>query len=921
MYRMNKKVIVPDFSPRKHTPQAPIVTVGATQSPGAFPEKILISESQKLPYVAPPPPPAPVIRHVPPPAAPKYVTLENTRGTPLTTSAFSGPTQNSASASFSPNLETFAGINAPYFATLADLPDIAQWSLYPAISTINMAGNNIINVNEIYASTINSYSTVTAVLDLDGNNLTTAGDELLFNGQPLATVSTATSSITGWSLYPAISAILADNNAITGVTDIQLSSINGSPYLSSFNSEFISTATSDLNMSSFAVYTSSILGLSSINGAAYPPPIPSSQWISTAASDLNMSSFALYTSSILGLSSINGAAYPPPIPSSQWISTAASQLNMANFPITNVSSINGAAFPGPVADVSQWANFPASSTVQINDKYLSMTTTTPGIAYLDANINANLNVGTLSNAPLRPNANFYVGSMNIGSVVSPLTNMNVESIGGITVNSLTGVAITGGGGVAITGGGAVAVTGLGGVAVSGGGAVSVNGTGGVSVVGSGAVSVAAGGVLVSGGGVAVVAGGVNITAGGLVVGAGELAVGAVGLAGGGVGVYGSDLKMTPVGAIPSQIYTNYIRSQSGTDTMQITNVSTINNAPYPPTAVTVIPFSYNIYVSNVSGSDTTGDGKISNPYQTITKAITVAGTIPELNQVIINLACGNYKENLTISRANLYITGGATSLSTATYINGSITIDTTVSAQFVLVGGLSSVLVNNIIYNNSVAKDQSYVITDCVITPVAGVSAIVVTDTSVGGNGSMTVQNSLIYMSDTTAVTISNGRISMINTQITNNPVLANATVSLLTTSGSGGVNLFGCSVIQNSTASTVQPLINMTNNAATGAPMLINSCILQYTSATLDTGTGAKCCIRFSNSAAISGVSVINNLLICEGARTTNGTPTQYLAIQRTGAGTITLSYGQNICGATANHLPATAAGLTKTAYVVLGN
>ena len=878
---MNKKVIVPDFSPRKHTPQAPIVTTSQPQSIGVFPEKILISESQKLPYVAPPPPPAPVIRHVPPPAAPKYVTLENTRGTPLTTSAFSGPTQNSASASFSPNLETFVGINAPYFATLADLPDIAQWSLYPAISTINMAGNNIINVNEIYASTINSYSTVSQVLDLDGNNLTTAGDELLFNGQPLATVSTATSSITGWSLYPAISAILADNNAITGVTDIQLSSINGSPYLSSFNSEFISTATSDLNMTSFAVYTSSILGLSSINGAAYPPPIPSSQWISTAAS----------------------------------------QLDMANFPITNVSSINGAAFPSPVADVSQWANFPASSTVQINDKYLSMTTTTPGIAYLDANINANLNVGTLSNAPLRPNANFYVGSMNIGSVVSPLTNMNVESIGGINVNSLTGVAITGGGGVAITGGGAVAVTGLGGVAVSGGGAVSVNGTGGVSVVGSGAVSVAAGGVLVSGGGVAVVAGGVDITAGGLVVGAGELAVGAVGLAGGGVGVYGSDLKMTPVGPIQSQIYTDYIRSQSGTDTMQITNVSTINNAPYPPTAGGAVAFSYNIYVSNISGSDTIGDGKISNPYQTITKAIAVAGTIAETNQVIINLACGTYTENLTISRANLYITGGSTSLSTATVINGSITIDTTVSAQFVLIGGLSSVQVNNIIYNNSVAKDQSYVITDCLILPGAGVSAIVVTDTSVGGNGSMTVQNSLIYMSDTTAVTISNGRISMVNTQITNSPLLANATVSMITTSGTGGINLFGCSVIQNSTASTVQPLINMTNNAATGATMQINASILQYTSATLDTGTGAKCCIRFSNSATISGVIVINNLLICEGARQTNGSAGQYLAIQRTGAGNITINYGQNLCGATANHLPGNAAGLTKTAYIALGN
>jgi hypothetical protein len=67
--------------------------------------------------------------------------------------------------------------------------------------------------------------------------------------------------------------------------------------------------------------------------------------------------------------------------------------------------------------------------------------------------------------------------------------------------------------------------------------------------------------------------------------------------------------------------------------------------------------------------------------------------------------------------------------------------------------------------------------------------------------------------------------------------------------------------------------------------------------------------------------VSVINNLLICEGARTTNGSAGQYLAIQRTGAGTITLSYGQNLCGATANHLPGNATGLTKTAYIALGN
>lgn len=882
---MKKKVIVPDFTPRKSTPQKPIIASAPIQNIEGLPDRILISESQKLPIFIPPPPPPSIIRQQAPPLPQKYITLESARGPSLTVQPFSGPTQNAAPASFSPNLETFTGVDTPYFATLADLPDPAQWSLYPAISTINMTGNNIINANNIYASTINSYSTVSQVLDLDGNNLTTAGQELLFNGVPLATVSSVTSNITGWSLYPAISTIFADSNAVTGVTDIQLSSINGQ---------------------------------------VYPPPIPLPSWISTATSQLDMSNYGITNiSSLDGVSSINGAAYPS---ASQWVSTAASALDMGPYSIavssiTGISSLNGTAFPGPVADVSKWADYIASSNVTIPDKDLNMTTTTPGVSYKKASLNANVQFGDPTNVPLRPDFDAYCGTVTLGGLTTPLTAMNVNSINGINLTSATGVSVQGGGGVAITGGGAVSVLGLGGVAVNGGGAVSVNGTGGVSVIGSGAISVAAGGVLVSGGGVAITAGGVAITAGGLSVASGITAIGSPGLGGGGINVYGSDIHMLPVGPVPAEIYTEYLRSESGTNTMQILGVSTINGAVYPPTAGAAVAFSYNIYVSNVSGSDTTGDGKISNPYQTITKAIAVAGTIAETNQVIINLACGTYTENLNITRDNLYIVGGSTSLSTATVINGSITVDTTGSSQLILVGGLSSVYFTNFVYNNANAKNQSYVITDCLIVPGAGTSGIVFTDTSVGGNGDITIQNSLIYMSDTTAVTISNGRISMINSQITNNPGLANATVSLITTSGTGGVNLFGCSLIQGSTSSTVQPLINMTNSASTGSPMLINSCILQYTSATADTGTGAKCCIRFSNSAAISNVSVINCLLICEGARTTNGSAGQYVAIQRTGAGTITLSYGQNLCGATANHLPAISAGLTKTAYIALGN
>lgn len=867
---MKKKVIIPDYTPRKSVAQKPTVYSAPLQNEVNLPLRISISESQKLPIFVPPPEASSIKSQPQPPPAVKRVTFQSASAPSLTQLPFLGQTSG-ANCSFSPNLETFPNISESYFATTANLPDIAQWSLYPSISSINMNGYNIVGGNTITFSTINVISCIAGVLDLDGNNLTTAGQELLFNNQPLATVSSVTSNITGWSLYPAISTILADNNAITGVTDIQLSSINGQ---------------------------------------VYPPPVPASQWVSTATSQLDMSNYGITNiSSLNGVTSINGTAYPS---ASQWVSTAASALDMSNYGITNISSlngvtaINGTAYPGPVADISKWADYVASSNVTIPNKDLNMTTTSPGVSYNKANLNANVQFGDPTNVPLRPDFDAYCGNVTFGGLATPLTTMNVNSIGGINLTSATGVNVTGGGTVTVSGGG--------GVAVSGGGGVTVGGLGGVAITGAGAISVAAGGVSVAGGGVA-------ITAGGLAINAGLTEIGTIGGPGGGLNVFGSDISMIPVGAITAEIYTEYLKSYSGTNTMQITGVSTINGTAYPPTAGGATAFSYNIYVSNISGSDTTGDGKISNPYQTITKAIAVAATIAETNQVIINLACGTYTENLTISRANLYITGGSTSLSTATVINGSITVDTTVSSQLILIGGLSSVYFNNFIYNNSVAKNQSYVITDCLIVPGAGTSAIVFTDTSVGGNGDITIQNSLIYMSDTTAVTISNGRISMINSQITNNPGLANATVSLITTSGTGGVNLFGCSLIQGSTASTVQPLINMTNNASTGSPMLINSCILQYTSATADTGTGAKCCIRFSNSAAISNVSVINCLLICEGARTTNGSTGQYVAIQRTGAGTITLSYGQNLCGATANHLPATAAGLTKTAYIALGN
>jgi len=356
----------------------------------------------------------------------------------------------------------------------------------------------------------------------------------------------------------------------------------------------------------------------------------------------------------------------------------------------------------------------------------------------------------------------------------------------------------------------------------------------------------------------------------------------------------------------------------------ITNVG--NNANLEATPP--VPFSYNIYVSNVSGSDTTGTGQIVNPYKTIAKAVLYANTIADTNTVIIVLACGIYTENVSITRDNTYITGGSTSLSSATSVNGTITYDMTgTGTGRIIVGGISSLQIYRLVVNNASSFNQSILITDCIIAPaVSGLNCILATDTSVGGNCDITIQNSLLYILDTVGVSLSSVAASFINTQITTNPLAGNVNTSFITTSGTGRVNLFGASLIQPSTSSGVAPLIDFQNTVSTSNTMVFNSSILQYTSATSDLGSLGKACVRFSNGVGVTmGVSTANPslsmygcFLLAQGATTTNGSAGQFVVIQKaTGGGTAYFNFGaNNSCGATANHI---SQNLTRTAWVTL--
>jgi hypothetical protein len=105
-------------------------------------------------------------------------------------------------------------------------------------------------------------------------------------------------------------------------------SINGSPF------QIIST---------FDTASISSLAISTINGAAFPQNI----------STIDTGSFSSLT-----VSTINGEPFP------QNIST----IDNGSISSLSVSSINGATFPQSLPDVSLWANYPALSSVVVNNQ-------------------------------------------------------------------------------------------------------------------------------------------------------------------------------------------------------------------------------------------------------------------------------------------------------------------------------------------------------------------------------------------------------------------------------------------------------------------------------------------------------------------------------------------------------------------------
>ena len=240
--------------------------------------------------------------------------------------------------------DSYVNLTTSYWAKNDSIGGQSTFSTV-TISTANIDNATIADINNLFLSTqiiqaeeafVSSISTFG--IYLDGSVLTTAGPDLLLNGVPIATTSNI-SSLADWSYDPAISTLNMNGN----------SSINGA-----LTSTSIIHAGSGLitNLVCNDISTTTLTVISTV------------QEISTISSltiDAQVGIFSTFIGnngslSSLSISTINDVVFPQ-------VFNTVSSFNTASVSSLTASTINGVEFPGTAGNASQWATFPAVSTI------------------------------------------------------------------------------------------------------------------------------------------------------------------------------------------------------------------------------------------------------------------------------------------------------------------------------------------------------------------------------------------------------------------------------------------------------------------------------------------------------------------------------------------------------------------------------
>lgn len=286
------------------------------------------------------------------------------------------------------------------------------WSGVPASSDVNINFNSIYDANQISAQTISPVAEFKMALPkklVDFNNTDLKGVSSI-NGTSITSIVNSWVGLATTDLNMNMSSIvntqnmtaelfLATNSVITHISttnltafgdmNLNLNNINNVQRITANNATLNGTLTTANVSASGDVQAVSVQGL----GATF-----------TNAS----------ITTLTGVATINGAAYPPP--SGGWVGTATSPLNMAGYAITGASGVSASGFNTTSVNVNATSITIGSTT--LDGGGLGAT----GISVSYANVSGNVSAASLSTGPITattingtkiftvPNVNLYIAS-------------------------------------------------------------------------------------------------------------------------------------------------------------------------------------------------------------------------------------------------------------------------------------------------------------------------------------------------------------------------------------------------------------------------------------------------------------------------------------------------------------------------------
>lgn len=833
--------------------------------------------------------------------------------------------------------QSFANPTTSYFLTKGDIPSIAsQWSSYPATQDVNIASNSIENV-----SSINFTGTQPSSLYADGTHL-------FYNNQIIVNASDL-QEIGDWALYPAIADIDANNNDITSVNSIELNTetitatpnavlVNGNDQTANW-ALFPATQSVDFNGGNisnvFQTETATFI-LSNQIIQATPSAIivngidQTSNWAYfTANNPINAGNNPISNITDLTAQTISASN----IIATNTISASniiASNLSTTTFITTNVSTstINGQTQFG----ADQWSSFRATQNVNISAHNLD------NVFTINMQGPPGFQGGTICNvAGIRP----QTAGMSIGS--SPVSYVNdslitrqifcgdpVASTGALVLNgpltalnSLTGHTI---GNLPVAGiyTNRIDLLPLGGIDMFSPLFITLNAAAAFNITGGGAVAIAGNvitcdhdpttqGLRVKGTGGA--GGKITFPNGGDIVGANNIDSFSATLqlltnrpSSSSIGIQTNTLNIngTPILVPPSFSNTQLNLQGSLTATQLITASSCIVSneitASNIPIASTISTRTTNVFYVAKNGNDA-NPGSILLPKLTIQNAITSAEALNPgaTSQIVIEVAPGQYTENLTFSRGYTTVKSYSTfsDMNEVVELTGNITVNITTGAPD--------------LFNRQVIL-QGFSITGSITDTSTIQHSLAITSCRFFGDNRLVYQNSTTdnrtYLDDLTIAqnntTANTDPLIQINTgtiYVERMNATAKNNCSVIAINGTAIIGrMFNTTLESTTSSATAAPILSITSTSL--SPHNIGTTSFVYTSPTNKTGSATSCGILFNTTA-----NAQMTLQFCSFLLLGTSDPVNH-AVGDAGAGNPGLGFFQNACFAGATKIQA---GISK--------